>query len=234
MLRTCVVVPGYNAASTIGLLIRQIKALGLDVVMVDDGSTDQTAKLATEAGARVISHLRNQGKGTALRAGFAYVLQAGYDLIITLDADGQHDPHDIPRLLEAAQQPDAGLVIGNRMDGLGSTMPAARRWTNRVMSWIVSGVIGRPIADSQSGFRVIPKALLCSIVLSSHHFEIETELLLAAVRGGWPVTSVPIRAIYGRQPSRIHPVQDGLRFFRLLLRHGWSRPTRSRMTRHGV
>ena len=107
MPRACVIIPGYNAAATLGPLIHRIRAMGLDVVMVNDGSIDQTAKTATEAGARVISHVHNQGKGTALRTGFAYALQAGYDMIVTMDSDGQHDPNDIPRLLEAAQQPPA-------------------------------------------------------------------------------------------------------------------------------
>jgi len=111
MRRACVLIPGYNAAQTIGPLIRQIKTMGLDVVMLDDGSTDHTAKTATDAGARVISHVRNQGKGSALRDGFAYAVQAGYDMVITLDSDGQHDPRDIPRLLEAAQQPHANILL---------------------------------------------------------------------------------------------------------------------------
>ena len=230
--RICVILPGYNVAHSIGPLIRQIKAMGLDVVMVDDGSADQTAKTATEAGARVLSHIRNQGKGTTLRAGFAYALQAGYDMVITLDSDGQHDPNDIPRLLEEAQQPHAGVVIGNRLDGFAAAMPPVRRWTNRAMSFVVSAVAGQRIPDSQSGFRVIPKEVLIAVPLFTRHFEIETELLLAASRAGWKVTSIPIHAIYDvRQRSYIHPVRDGVRFVCLVLRYLWRPRAKSR---HGV
>ena len=232
MQRTGVILPGYNVAQTIGPLIRRIRAMGLDVVMMDDGSTDHTAKTAAEAGARVISHVRNQGKGSALRDGFAYALQAGYDLVITLDSDGQHDPQDIPRLLEVAQRPQAGLVIGDRLaDGMAAAMPRIRRWTNRAMSAIVSAVARQPIPDSQSGFRVIPKTLLCSVALSARRFDIETELVLAAARAGWTVTSVPIRVLYGAQRSRIRPVRDGARFIRLIVRYLW-RPQSP--ARHGL
>jgi glycosyltransferase involved in cell wall biosynthesis len=221
MQRICVIIPGYNVANTIGPLIQRVRAIGLDVVMVDDGSTDRTAPVATEAGARVISHVHNQGKGSALRTGFSYALQTGYSLVVTLDSDGQHDPADIPRLLAAAQQPQAGLVIGNRLNGAATEMPRLRRWTNRLMSQVVSAVAHRTIPDSQSGFRAIPNALLTSVALSTHHFEIETELVLAASRAGWPVTSVPIRVIYDQHRSRIHPVRDGWRFLCLVLRYCW-------------
>ena len=113
-------------------------------------------------------------------------------------------------------------------------MPLARRWTNRLMSLIVSALARQRIPDSQSGFRVIPKALLSSVTLSARHFEIETEVVLAAIRAGWRVTSVPIRVIYDTQRSRIRPVRDGVRFLLLVLRYLWRPPAPSSPARHGV
>ena len=217
-LRSCVVIPTYNAAKTLGPLIRQIKPMGLDVIVVNDGSTDDTAQIATASGALVISHLDNQGKGVALRAGFTFALQAGYDAVVTMDSDGQHDPAEIPRLLAAASSPQAAVVVGHRSVNHGS-MPRIRRWTNQLMSWVVSRVTRQRIPDSQCGFRVIRREVLAAVRLSSRRFDIETELLLAASRGGWTVTSVPIRTIYQHHTSYIRPVGDGLRFCWLVLRY---------------
>ena len=217
-LRSCVVIPSYNAAKTVGPLVRQIQRLGLNAVVVNDGSTDQTARLATEAGALVISHLSNRGKGSALRTGFAFALQNGYDTVVTMDSDGQHDPEEIPRLLEASEQPQAAIVIGHRLLD-HAHMPRIRRWTNRVMSSVVSWLTRQRIPDSQCGFRVIRRPVLATLRLSGCHFDLETELLLAAARRGWMITSVPIRTIYQNHASYIHPIMDGLRFMSVVLKY---------------
>jgi glycosyltransferase involved in cell wall biosynthesis len=214
--RSCVVIPAYNAAKTIGPLIHQVKALGLDTVVVNDGSTDRTAEAASRAGALVMSHLGNLGKGTALRTGFAFALREGYEGIVTLDSDGQHDPTEIPRLLEAAASSQAAIVVGHRLMN-GCDMPLLRRWTNWLMSRIVSLIARQRIPDSQCGFRVIRRRALLALSLTSRHFELETELLLAAARRGLTVRSVPIRTIYQNHLSHVHPVWDGLRFMRLIL-----------------
>lgn len=221
--RACVVIPGYNTAQTIGPLVRGVIRLGLDVVVVNDGSTDGTAQAATEAGALVISHLRNGGKGLALRSGFVFAVASGYDAVVTLDSDGQHDPAEIPKLLEAIERSDAGVVVGHRLAEPGA-MPPSRRWTNRIMSLIVSGIARQPIPDSQCGFRAIRRQVLQAVVLSSRRFELETELLLAAATGGWPIASIPIRSIYDYQSSHIRPFRDGLRFLRLIVRYLLARP----------
>lgn len=221
-MRACVVIPAYNAAKTLGPLVRQIRQMGLEAVVVDDGSTDQTARVATEAGMLVISHLGNQGKGAAVRSGFAFALQGGYDAVVTLDSDGQHDPREIPRLLQAISSSRAAVVVGNRLQH-GTAMPRSRRWTNRVMSWIVSVMTRQPIPDSQCGLRVIRREALGTLQLSCRRFEIETEVLLEAARRGWLIASVPIQTIYDGHPSHICPVRDGVRFLRLIARHLWAR-----------
>jgi len=216
--RTCVIIPAYNAQGTIGELVWRLKALRLDIIVVSDGSTDRTTPEATGAGAVVINHLHNCGKGAAIRTGFAHAVEAGYDAVITMDSDGQHDPADVPKLLHAAHQTPSAVVIGQRMRDDG-VMPPLRWWTNRLMSGMVSLMTGRTVPDSQCGFRVLPRPLLLSVRLSSCRFEIETELLLAAIRQGWEVVSVPIRTIYDHQASHIRPLADGARFLRVVLRY---------------
>jgi len=217
-MRVCVVIPAYNAADTLGPLVRQVKAMGLDVVVVNDGSTDQTAHVVTEAGTMLISHLTNEGKGAALRSGFAFAVAAGYDAVVTMDSDGQHGPEDLTPLLEAAARSGAGVIVGDRMSS-GASMPLARRWTNRVMSCLVSALTRQRIPDSQCGLRLIRRDVLEAVRLRTRRFEIESELLLAAARAGWTIDSVPIRTSYDHHRSHIRPVRDGARFLRLIVRY---------------
>ena len=219
--KSCVVIPAYNAAKTIGPLIRQVKQLGLDTIVVNDGSLDETARVASEAGAFVMSHLRNRGKGLALRTGFDFALKSGYERIVTMDSDGQHDPSEIPRLMSAGEGPGVAIVIGHRVVDKAQ-MPAVRRITNRVMSWIVSKLTGQQIPDSQCGFRVIRRDVLQTVKLSTTHYDLETELLLAAACHGLTIVSVAVRTIYHEHPSHIHPLWDGARFIRLILWYGCS------------
>lgn len=213
--QACAVIPGYNAAQTIAPLVHQVRRLGLDVVVVNDGSTDQTARLAMEAGATVISHVHNRGKGLALRTGFGFALQGAYATIVTLDGDGQHDPSEIPNLLAALDGKAVGIVVGHRLAYPG-TMPRIRRLTNQAMSLVVSWLARQSIPDSQCGFRAIRRTVLEGIGLSACRFELETELLLAATRSGWSIASVPVRSIYHAHRSYIHPILDGIRFIGLI------------------
>lgn len=215
--RYCAIIPAFNAAQTIGRLVQQVKAQGVAVVVVDDGSTDRTAALAAAAGALVISHLRNRGKGRALRTGFAHALRARYDGIVTLDSDGQHDPAEIPTLIQAGERQHAGLVLGDRMSN-GRAMPWVRWRTNQLMSRIISRLARQPIPDSQCGFRFIRRELLERVPLRARRFDIESEVVLWAAAHRWKVVSVPVASIYRDQPSHIRPLRDGLRFFTLLAR----------------
>ncbi len=217
-LRSCVVIPAYNAAKTLSPLIRHIRQLKLDAVVVNDGSTDDTAQVAAASGALVISHLANHGKGVAIRSGFAFAVETDYDAVVIMDGDGQHDPAELPRFLEEAARDGVAMVVGNRVQERWR-MPRIRRWTNQVMSRVVSWVARQDIPDSQCGFRVIRREVLEQMRLSCRHFDIETELVLAASRGGWRISSIPIHAIYEHHSSHIQPIVDGLRFVRLVLRY---------------
>ena len=216
--RYCAVIPAFQAAKTIGELVRRVKAQGLEVVVVDDGSRDQTAAIASAQGALVISHLRNEGKGRALRTGFEYALRSRYDGVITLDSDGQHDPQEIPHLIRTGEVQHAGMVLGNRMTS-GSSMPRVRRWTNNLMSEIISTVARQWIPDTQCGFRFVRRELLESLPLRARRFEIETELVLAAAVRRWKIVSVPVRSIYENHHSHIRPVREGLRFLGVVVRY---------------
>ncbi len=218
MARYCVIIPAYQAAETIGALVTDVKRQGWPIIVVDDGSRDQTAHTASAQGALVISHLRNEGKGKALRTGFDYALRSRYEGVVTMDGDAQHDPSDIPQLIQAGEYQHAGIVVGNRMTN-GRMMPGPRHWTNRLMSRLVSALIRQHIPDSQCGFRFIRKEVLETIPLRSSRFEIETELLLAASARRWKIISVPIRTIYNRHASHIRPLPDAVRFLRLILRY---------------
>jgi len=216
--RYCVIIPAFNAEKTIGTLVQHIRQQGLPIFVVDDGSSDHTAAVAAASGALVVSHLRNQGKGCALRTGFEHALRGGYDGIVTLDGDGQHDPADIPQLIRTGEIQHAGIVLGNRlMDG--ATMPSMRRRTNALMSAVVSAVARQRIPDTQCGFRLIRKEVLSSITLQSKRFEIETELLLRAAAKRWKIVSVPVRTIYNGHESHIQPLRESLRFIGVILRH---------------
>ncbi len=215
MSRICVVIPAYNVAQTLGSLVVQLRAMGYDAVVVDDGSADRTAEVARASGAAVLSHETNYGKGRSLRDGFRWGLGQGYEIFVAMDGDGQHRPSDLPRLLEALTRDTVGLVVGDRTGDLRA-MPWIRRVTNTILSRWVSRWCGQPVADTQCGFRAIRRAVLERITLTTDRYEIESELLVRASRAGFRIASVPVATVYERERSRIHPVADTLRFFKFL------------------
>lgn len=215
---TTVVIPAYQAESTIGALVRSLRDLQVPVLVVDDASTDRTAQRAAEAGARVIRRAVNGGKGAALKTGIAEALkEPSTQWVLMMDADRQHLPEEIPLFFqERLQRTEADLFIGDRMHAPDG-MPLDRRWTNRFMSWLLSFCSGQTIPDSQCGFRLASRRLLERVRLRSNHFEIESELILRAARAGFRIVPVRIRCVYPRERvSFILPFLDTLRFLRLL------------------
>ena len=156
-------IPAYNEAAHITGVIQDARA-HLPVLVVDDGSTDDTALKAEAAGAAVLRQTPNQGKGAALRAGFRRAIEDGYDAVLTLDADGQHDPVEIPRFLQAHAERKADLIIGARTF---AEMPLVRRVSNTVGTWTFSWAIGQPIPDNQSGYRLVSRRLMEALLDSS-------------------------------------------------------------------
>ena len=210
-----VLIPAYNEAEKIGGVVQNIIRRGFPVLVIDDGSTDRTSDQLKDLPAKVIVSPSNQGKGASLRKGFEWFLRQDYAAVVLMDADGQHDPAELDLFLQALRENDWDFVIGNRLSH-PTGMPLIRVWTNRFMSWVISAAGGQKIADSQCGYRAVRKSALQKMVLSTAHFEIESEMLLQASRLKFKMGSVPVRCIYGNEKSRIHPVTDTIRFLKFI------------------
>lgn len=217
-MKTLVVIPCKNVEATVGPLIGKIRAIdaALDVLVVDDGSTDDTGREAREAGAAVLRHDVNRGKGAALRTGFDHAVARGYDALITMDGDLQHDPAAIPAFRRALETGSSDVVIGTRMRAVGD-MPGIRIWTNRTTSRVVSRLAGQHIPDSQSGYRIMRTSVVRGLPLVTSRYDTESEILIRAARRGARIGSIPIESIYGDGVSHINPVIDTLRFLRLVV-----------------
>ncbi len=216
-----VVIPTYNEAKVIGGLVSGIQQQGLDVVVVDDGSRDNTSKIAKEAGAIVLENKNNRGKGLVLRQGFDYILKNNYDAVITMDGDGQHHPEDIAYFVQSVNDPDIGMILGNRMY-CAKDMPHIRWLTNKFTSKIISWLCKQEIPDSQNGFRFIKREALKNINLYSSKYEIESELIIRISRLGYKIKSIPIRTIYQKTKSQINPFFDTFRFIIFILKELWT------------
>jgi glycosyltransferase involved in cell wall biosynthesis len=212
--RVIAVIPAHDEAPRIRAVVTEA-ARHVPVLVVDDGSSDDTAAVARTAGASVIEQRPNQGKGAALRAGFRQALDAGVEAVITLDADGQHDPTEIPALLAAgrlgthetagAERAAVELVIGRRDF---RAMPLVRRLANATGTVVLSASLGRWIPDNQSGYRRIGRRLMAAMLDSRDDgFAFEVEMLAVCVREGWPMAWLPIRTIYGAERSHIRPLR---------------------------
>lgn len=216
-MKICAVVPARDEAGRIGDVVTRLRRHVAEVVVVDDGSCDDSADEAQEAGARVLRHDRNRGKGAALRTGIDYALLDGFDAVLTCDGDGQHDPEDVPRFVDEASRTGADLVIGARRFETHAA-PWTRRLSNRFSSRILSFLARRTIRDSQCGLRLLRTSMLRRLTWTGERYEAESEMLLSALRRGHSVAEVPIRTKYG-PPSKFHPVTDTWRVLRVLWRH---------------
>jgi glycosyltransferase involved in cell wall biosynthesis len=208
-MRVCALIPAFNEAATIADVVIGVKPHVSDVVVIDDGSTDETAANAERAGAKVLRHAQNQGKGHAVRTGLAHALTHGYTHVLLMDGDLQHRPEDVPKLVDAARTTNADLVVGERVFDK-SQMPRSRYYSNTIGSRALSSFIGSPIKDSQSGFRLIRTDALRDLTLTATGYEIETEMLIKLARRGLRITSVPVALSYGAK-SKLRPVRDTTR-----------------------
>jgi flavin-dependent dehydrogenase/glycosyltransferase involved in cell wall biosynthesis len=217
------VIPVFNEASTIGSLVVRAACHG-PVVVVDDGSNDGSAGAAAAAGASVIHTGHRRGKGAALRVGFEEALRRGAQRVVTLDGDGQHDPEDIPRLLAASAALPGAIIIGSRLADGGASMEPARLDALRVSGFFINWLTGWPVADTQSGFRVYPRAVLEAVAPRRGGFLFETELLVLAGVAGFAIREIPITPGLGAgRPSRFRPLRDGTAVTTYLLARGIGR-----------
>jgi glycosyltransferase involved in cell wall biosynthesis len=211
-------IPAYFEEAQIQAVSRRTLAQLDHVLVLDDGSTDRTAEEARKAGAEVIRHERNKGKGAAIKTGFRELMARGFAYVLILDGDGQHLPEEIPAFISEANRTGAPFVVGSRMSDTRK-MPFVRKMTNRFMSAQISRLCGQPVPDSQCGFRMMHRDVIPHLFCESNNYEYETEMLLIASREGFRIASVPVSTIYGEEKSKIHPVRDSIRFFQLISRY---------------
>jgi glycosyltransferase involved in cell wall biosynthesis len=189
-----------------------------NIFVVDDGSEDNTACKASKLGVEVIKHDKNYGKGRAIISGLGRIKDSdGLSAVITLDGDGQHDPHYIPAFVEKFNESDADIIIGNRMNNTAG-MPLLRKFSNITTSRVISYLTRSKIPDSQSGYRLIRKSFLSNLNLKSNHFDTESEILLRAGKEKAKIYSIPTKVIYSNEKSKMNPFVDTFRFLVLVIR----------------
>ncbi|MFP5245230.1 MAG: glycosyltransferase family 2 protein, partial [Thermoanaerobaculia bacterium] len=205
-------IPALNAERTIPRVVVEARKQLEPVVVIDDGSSDATGDVARAVGATVIRHDVNRGKGGALKTGFAWALENGFDGVITLDADGQHLPSEIPKFIAAANETRADLIIGGRSHLFEHMLPR-RRNANRFSAWCIAKTSGEKITDSQSGFRFYSAHLLRTLHLRANGFDMESEVIVRAGRGGMKIVTIPIDLgfVDGIATSHYKPLKDTLR-----------------------
>jgi len=205
-------IPALNEEVAIGsITLRSLKYSG-NVIVIDDGSTDSTAEIASLAGATVIQHKKNRGKGTSIKDIFNYAIATGADVLVLLDGDGQHNPDEIPALLEPVLSGEADMVIGSRfLVGMKNNVPAYRRFGQETLTMTTNIASGVSVTDTQSGFRAFTKKAYRCFSFKHNGMAVESEMIVDAARAGLRIKEVPIDVRYDVDGSTFHPVQ-----------HGWS------------
>jgi glycosyltransferase involved in cell wall biosynthesis len=217
--RFAVVIPALNAENSIGEVVRACRNELPDVLVVDDGSSDRTGELATLQGALVLRHPRRRGKGAAMKSGFEWALANGFDGVIGIDADGQHLPSEIPKLLRCRAETGADLVVGGRSHLFDQMMPR-RRLANQFSTWAIARLSRTGVTDSQCGFRLYTARLLRGLILRTDGFEMDSEVIVRAGRAGFRLSMTPIDMgfVDGTTTSYYRPVHDTLRIAWTVLR----------------
>ncbi|HEX9750924.1 MAG TPA: glycosyltransferase family 2 protein [candidate division Zixibacteria bacterium] len=218
-MRCLVVIPAYNAAGHLPELIARIRtsAPGIGILIVNDGSADETETVARHAGVEVISHPVNRGKGAALMTGFGAAMERGAEAVIHMDADLQHEPESLPDFVEAFERGEGDVIIGSR-DLSARHMPFSRRLSNTLCSWTVSALARQSVADSQCGYRLISRAVMETVHPRSGGYTFEPEYLVLAGKAGFRIGAVSIGTVYQDEKSYIHPWRDTFEFIGAMLR----------------
>ncbi|SKA21256.1 Glycosyl transferase family 2 [Trichlorobacter thiogenes] len=217
---TCILIPAYNAATTLRAVVDECLAFAMPLVVVDDGSTDGTAQVLDGLPVTLLTHSMNQGKGAALKTGFDWAIQQQHDGVVTLDADGQHDPSAIPRLLAEVDKKGYDCLLASRHSQF-EEMAGLRKVWNRFGVWCIRKRTGFEITDSQSGFRYYRSRLLQAVQLEKNGYDLEMELLVKGWKAGFKIGSLPVpaRVADGRATSHYRPVQDTVNICMTFLRY---------------
>jgi glycosyltransferase involved in cell wall biosynthesis len=209
----CAVIPTYNNESTIARVVEGTRNHIEEVLVIDDGSTDKTGQIAKDSGAHVIRVPENRGKGNSLRISFLYAIKSDFDAIITLDADLQHDPDEIPKFINHYTAHRPSIVIGSRVRG-ERKIPRIRYGPIMIGSYTFSWLIGQPVEDSQCGYRIYDRMVMENIPILNSGFETEADILLRAGKRGYKIDCIPIKTIYfsdSQRRSYFRPVKDTFR-----------------------
>jgi glycosyltransferase involved in cell wall biosynthesis len=207
IMRVQALIPAFNEADTIAEVVSGVSSYVSAVWVVDDGSTDGTAEAARSAGATIVVHRGQRGKGAAVRAGLAEVLESDSTHVLMMDGDLQHLPEEAPLLIAEAQRTDADVVLGERRFDRHA-MPASRYHANRIGSLALSRFLGLAIGDTQCGFRLFKTDALRGMPLRAQGYDIETEMLVKLKRRGGRIAGVPVTAVYAGRHSKLRPVRD--------------------------
>jgi glycosyltransferase involved in cell wall biosynthesis len=208
------IIPFFNESRTINKIINRTLQYVDHVIAVDDGSTDDYSnKIPQESNITLLKYDVNRGKGFALAEGLKTGVEKGFEKLITIDADLQHNPDEIPLLISALEGND--IVIGNRLGNL-TGMPFHRILSNKITSFLLSLKTGQKILDSQSGFRAYNSNVINSVKTTKHGYEAESEMIIKAARKGFKITFVNISTIYGAEESKMSPVKTTFAFIRVL------------------
>jgi glycosyltransferase involved in cell wall biosynthesis len=220
-MKTAIIIPAYNAVTTLNFLLARLLAFTPkhDIIVIDDGSSDSTAEAAKLSGVELIIHQYNRGKGAALRSGFELALNKGCEAVITIDADGQHDPAFIPNFIDLIDTGHWDIIVGSRRNEFGR-MSFARYLSNSITTTVVSILAGQRIQDSQSGYRIIRSGVLKNVKLNTSRYQMESELLIKAARQGFKIGHLDITNIPG-STSHISHFKDTLRFVGMALQTLW-------------
>ncbi len=220
-MKICGVIPAFNSKSTIVSVVEETLRYIDNVVVIDDGSEDNTAHLAEDSGAHIIRVLQNKGKGNALNISFRYALANNFDAIITLDADLQHDPSEIPKFIDHYKTNKSIITVGNRLYSK-KEIPLIRYVPNRIGTYCFSWLTSQPIEDSQCGFRLYDRKVMESIRILNDGFEAEVDILLRSGKRGYKISFIPVKAIYfsdNRYQSFYRPIYDTFRICIIFLRN---------------
>lgn len=207
-MKTIIAMPAYNEAKYIGSVVLQAREYGDEVLVADDGSKDRTADTAELAGASVIRHVKNMGKGAGVRDIIAEAVNRDADVLVLMDADGQHDPKEIPGLIKAVTE-GADLVIGSRSLGR-ENIPSYRKVGQKVLSKLTGTLSNAKVIDTESGFRALSRKAINSLHLKESGFAIESEMISEAANSGLKIVEVPITAIYTGDGSTLNPIKHGV------------------------